>query len=161
MAENQMLPAHFYYLFWFFLPLCAYLQAFLPSCTHYDLLIRYPVLHSGCGCPKAWVTWLYLFNITDLGQQWKNSVCAPNPSWHISHQIWVLAAPIVFNCSVGWLISKPAMSLWLQQQRNSAFFLFFHFLWHWCCWPYPFSLAFRLSSFAPLCQAGHQITTST
>lgn len=135
-----------------------------PSChhTHFhcDLLISHSVSHSACGCPDAWLTWFNLFNITGPGQQWKNSGHTPNPAWHISHQIWVLAASIVFNWSVGWLISKPAVNPWPPKQGDAAFFLLCQCLLYCCCWPSPYYLSFFLSVFLSLLLSAMQGTKS-
>lgn len=137
-----------------------------PSCHHAhfhcDLLISHSVSHSACGYPDACLTWFYLFNITGPGQQWKNSGHTPNPAWHISHQIWVLVASIVFNWSVGWLENKPAVNLWPPKWRRCLFpSLSVSSVLLLLTIPLLFVfLSFCISFFAPLCNAGHQITTS-
>ncbi len=96
----------------------------LPSCHHAqfhcDLLISPFASHSACvgtlmpDWPEftSWISW---------AQGGRNLGHIPNSAWHISHHILVLAASIVFNWSVGWLMSKPAVNLWPPHQGDSAF----------------------------------------
>lgn len=98
----------------------------MPSCHpahfHCDLLISCSASHSACvgASTPGWPDFTS-WNIADPGQQWTNIGCTPNPAWHISHQIWVVAASFVFNWSVWGLMSIPAVNLWPLQQADSAF----------------------------------------
>lgn len=93
-----------------------------PSCHraqfHCDISISHSCVTLGvCGCPDASLTWFYLFKHHTLRAAVGHT---PNPAWHASHQIWVLAASFVFNWSLGWLMSKPTVNLWPPQQGDST-----------------------------------------
>lgn len=152
-----------------------------PSChraqSHCDISISHSCVTLGvCGCPDASLTWFYLFKHHTLRAAVGHT---PNPAWHASHQIWVLAASFVFNWSLGWLMSKPTVNLWPPQQGDSTIpslslslatpvLTKSWFIWLFIYFnnPPPHCLPSFLSLFisflfsAPLCHAGHHITTS-